>query len=325
MGLFDVANKIGAALGLGGKQGEHYQAAQLDSPGQRALNAEVEAQNSANVAGIVKDLQAGKISLKDALARAGSTAEMSAIASSPIAGSIVASEQVRSDPLTSGLLGEDGALSRAITEEKDLSSRGYSLQPEDYEAYGQGSDQIARNFAVEESSLASALADRGLASADSGVARQQFSGVQGNKFEHLGQLQRQIADDRMTKNLQRLTSTRDFVNSATNTGIGAQHNAFNRNLAGAENRTNTQGRAASGELAKYQAESAANQAAMESKLANKEVGLGDALSKGFLSGVQGGVSNATSSLFAPKGAPAGAPPPMGSKMTTNSKNYSNIS
>lgn len=107
------------------------------------------------------------------------------------------------------LLGGDIASTRA--EEADLRGRGYSLQPEDYEAYGQASGNIARMFGQQDANLASALRARGLSS--SGSAQTAFSGALGNKMERLGAMQRQIADQRMQSNLARLGQTRQHINS----------------------------------------------------------------------------------------------------------------
>jgi hypothetical protein len=289
--LGKILNTVGGVLGIGGSgQGEHYQAPTLESKGQRALGEEIDAYNSANVKALIDQLQRGEISLSEAVARTSSPAELAALASSPVGGSLVASQQVRTDPLSSGMFGDDGSLERAIAEERELAERGYSLQPEDYEAYGQASGDIARMFGQSEQSLAQALADRGLATADSGVARSEFSGLYGNKNEQLAGLQRQIANDRMEKNLQRLAQTRDFTARLGALGQDALNSAYSRNLSGAQQRTNTFAQAADADIGKYNAEQGAMQAAMESKLANKEMGLGDALTKGIFSGVQGAAS-----------------------------------
>lgn len=81
----------------------------------------------------------------------------------------------------------------------------YGLTSGDYQAYGEGSGNLARMFGSQESALAQSLADRGLAAAPSGAAQAGFSGIQGNKFEQLGQLQRQISNDRVN-------TARDQVN-----------------------------------------------------------------------------------------------------------------
>lgn len=132
-------------------------------------------------------------------------------------------KELQSNPILGQLFGQGGALSRANQQEQDLSSRGFSLQPEDYEAYGQGSGNIARMFGQNEQSLAQSLADRGLST--SGVAGQQFSGLLGNKQEQLAKLQMNIAQQRMQMNQQRLNDTRNFLSqmgSQAQQGINEQ-------------------------------------------------------------------------------------------------------
>lgn len=156
----------------------------------------------------------------------------SAAAIDPIQSSRIASQEVMNNPLLAGMYGESGALGRALGEEQDLSSRGYSLQPEDYEAYGQGSGQIARNFGQAETGLAEALSARGLS--NSGVANQAFMTSQGNKLEQLAGLQRKISDDRMKMNLQRLQQTRQFVQGMGGMAQEAQQQQFGRQQAAEE-------------------------------------------------------------------------------------------
>jgi len=104
-------------------------------------------------------------------------------------------------------------------EERKLASRGYSLLPEDYEAYGEASGNIAREFGGAENSLAQALASRGLST--SGSATRAFMGSQGNKLEQLAQTQRKIADDRMKTNMARLGQTRNFMSNLMGQQQGA--------------------------------------------------------------------------------------------------------
>lgn len=129
----------------------------------------------------------------------------------PLQGSRTATNEVQNNNILGQLFGNGGTLQNTVKQENDLSNRGFSLQPEDYEAYGQGSDQIARNFGNSQASLAQALASRGISgSAAAGTA---FAGSEGNKMEQLGQMQRQIANDRMNMNMQRLGQTRSFLSS----------------------------------------------------------------------------------------------------------------
>jgi hypothetical protein len=146
---------------------------------------------------------------------------------SPEGASQAAAKQVQTNPLFGQLFGPQGTLSRTAQQEQDLSSRGFSLQPEDYEAYGQESGNIARMFGSQEQGLAQALADRGLS--NSGVATQQFAGMYGNKQEQLAQLQRQIANDRMKMNLDRLQQTRSFLGTLGGQAQSAYGQQFQNN------------------------------------------------------------------------------------------------
>jgi hypothetical protein len=156
------------------------------------------------------------------------------IAMDPLTGSKMATEQVRDNPLFSGTFGEGGLQERMLAEEQELASRGYQLQPEDYEAFGQASDETARLFAQEEGALAQALAERGLASAPSGAAGVGFSGIMGNKLERLASSQRKIAADRMEMNRQRLNDVRQQSLQASQQASGLLQDQFGRNQAGVQ-------------------------------------------------------------------------------------------
>jgi hypothetical protein len=289
MGLFDsVTNAVGSLVGLGGGQGEYYQGGSLQNHGTTKLKNIVDAQSSANVKDIMQQMQEGKLSLAEAMSKTTNAAEQAALASSPIGSTLVASEQLRTDPLTSGQFGEGGSLSQALAEEKDLGSRGYSLQPEDYEAYGQASGNIARQFGQTENSLAQSLASRGLSQGNSGIAQAQFTGLQGSKNEQLGQMQRQIADDRMKSNLERLNSTRSYLTNLGSLGQQALGGIRSANMAGMDQMIGAANNLSGNERSDFSTQEAVNQASMTSKLANKEKSLGDAISGGLFSGVQGG-------------------------------------
>lgn len=141
----------------------------------------------------------------------------------PVLGQLFRSQQAN--------IGEIGGdISKARGEEADLASRGYKLQPEDQEAYGQAAGNIARQFGQAEGNLAHALASRGLS--NSGSATRSFMGSQGNKLEQLAQLQTNIADKRMQNNMQRLANTRDFMSNLMGQRAGMQGQAQNFALQG---------------------------------------------------------------------------------------------
>lgn len=151
-----------------------------------------------------------------------------------------ATNQVMNNPMLGQLFGKGGTLERTGQEEKDLAGRGYSLKPEDYEAYGQMSDQMARQFGTQESSLANALAGRGL-SFSGGAAGGGFSNIMGNKQEQIGQYARQIANDRMNMNMQRLGQTRNFLSNLANQGSQNIQSQWGRNLQGEQEKFNQAG------------------------------------------------------------------------------------
>lgn len=154
-----------------------------------------------------------------------------------VPGTRTATGEVQNNPILSQLFGQGGALERANAEEQNLASRGFSLQPQDFEAYGQGMGNIAREFDSAEGNLAQALANRGLS--NSGVANQAFMSSQGNKLEQLGQLQRQIANDRMRSNMERLSQTRNFLSNMGSQAQGAIQDQFGRQQSGEQMQRDT--------------------------------------------------------------------------------------
>jgi hypothetical protein len=209
MGIFDKAlNGVGSIFGLGGGQGEYYRAGQLDNSGTKSLKDILDARNSGKVADARSTLTSGG-SLSDALKGGLGTDELNQLATGPLTGSLVAQQQAMNDSLLAGLYGKGGQMEGAEAEANRLQNQGYKLQPEDYEAYGQASGNVARMFGQQEQSLAQALASRGLAAGGSGAGTAQFTGLMGNKYEQLGQMQRQIADNRMQNTMQRLQQTRE--------------------------------------------------------------------------------------------------------------------
>lgn len=124
-------------------------------------------------------------------------------------------DEIQNGPM-SGLYGKGGALDRSNSEEQKLAGQGFQLTPEDHEAYGQASGNVARMFGQADQGLSQSLSDRGLS--NSGIAGAAFSGAQGNKNEQLAGLQHQIADSRIKMNQDRLNSTRNFM---TQLGSGA--------------------------------------------------------------------------------------------------------
>lgn len=181
--------------------------------------------------GQIKDLEAKRQGMLDR-EQFGTDSGVHRLFQDPTTGSIAATEQVRGNDILKGTFGEGGLQDRLLAEEKDLGSRGYSLKPEDYEAYGQASDETARMFGQEESGLANALASRGLAAGDSGAAGVGYSGLMGNKSERLASAQRKIANDRMNMNQQRLQAVRSQALQTAQQGASAIQDQYGRNQQG---------------------------------------------------------------------------------------------
>ena len=192
------------------------------------------------------------------------------LATDPLTGSRLATDQVRDNAILGKLYGEGGALDRSNVEEQELAKRGFSLQPEDYEAYGQASGNVARMFGTQEQGLSQSLADRGLGAAPSGAAGVGFTGIQGNKMEHLAGLQRQIADNRMNMNLKRLNDTRDYMTKLGGMGENAIQNQYARNLSGVENAQGQDKEMADQLMSKYAGDISAYKGANEAGLASQE-------------------------------------------------------
>lgn len=204
----------------------------------------------------------------------------------------VAAQQVQGNPMLSGLFGKGGIMDSRIADEKDLSSRGYSLQPEDHEAFGQASNEIARQFGQEENSLAQALASRGLASGASGAAGVAYSGLHGNKLERLAASQRQIASDRMESNRKRLADVRGSVDKVGNQAAGALNDQFSRNMGAVQQ--HQQALKDAMEASSQEQNNINNQFGQQQATATS--GLGGAIGDGIKSGVYGGISGIGKSL-----------------------------
>lgn len=137
-----------------------------------------------------------------------------------------AEKAVQEGAFTKDLFGKDGLQSQISKEGTDLASRGYSLQPQDYEAYGQTAGDVSRLFGQQEQATSQNLARRGLMSAGSGAAGAAFSGIQGNKNEMLAQAQTNIAQKRMADTQQRLQANRNMQMNMANQGVGFQNQRY---------------------------------------------------------------------------------------------------
>jgi len=217
------------------------------------------------------------------------------LALDPLTATKFATEQVQNNPILGQLFGKDGTMSRTAGEEQRLSEQGFKLTPEDREAYGQISGDIARQFGQEEQGLAESLAQRGLASAPSGVAGQAYSGLAGNKMERLAKAQMDIADRRMQNTLQRLGQTRQFLGQLGSQGASAIQDQFGRSLAGRQQKVGERMGSIGAQQKQQQMEQDQLNTGFQQQESTRGPGLGEILGGiggGILGGVTGGLGTA---------------------------------
>jgi hypothetical protein len=199
-----------------------------------------------------------------------------------VRGTEIATEQVQKNPILGQLFGKDGTMSRTASEEQRLASQGFQLTPEDREAYGQASGDIARMFGQQEQDASKALARRGLGAGGSGAAGAMFSGLSGNKNEMLAKTQMDIANQRMQNTMQRLGQTRSFLQNLGQQAGGAIQDQFGRQNMGRNQR-----------ISELSALEGANAAAIQGKRDAFEEG---GLLKSFGRGLQTGAGTLGSQL-----------------------------
>lgn len=295
MPLGKIINAVGGLFGLGGGQGEHLQA-QTQNEALQQMAERQKIFGNEEVMRSLRDYGLGSMDSRTALTRTGLTGPQldefqTQFAVDPLSGSRFATEQVQQNPILGSLFGKGASMDRAAAEEQQLASRGYSLQPEDYEAYGQASGNVARLFGQQEQGLAQSLARRGLGASASGAALSGYAGLAGNKNEQLAQIQRQIADQRMNMNLQRLSQTRNYLTNMGQLGAQSIDQQFNRQLQGAQFKRQGLSDLAGKTTAQRSMENEANLAAIQDKRNAEKASLMDAVGGGILSGVSTRVSN----------------------------------
>lgn len=199
-----------------------------------------------------------------------------------------AQDEITNGSLTSGLFGQGGVQSQLQNEGNELASKGYQLNDQDREAYGQASGDISRQFGQQEQDASKMLARRGLGGGASGAAGATFSGLAGSKNEMLAKAQTDIAQKRMQDTTQRLQANRSMQQSLGMEGQGLKNNMAQqrfdnkgnalKNAAGIESGVNEQGRQAN-----------------EDAIGHKSKNIGDAWAEGKYSGTKSGEADATSS------------------------------
>ena len=299
LGIAMGKGPIAGALGLGGEQGEYFQA-QNDNPALAQLNAENAQVGDAGFQGGLQNYVNGGISGAQAM-QGLSAAQRDALMTGGDTGSRYATEQVQNNPIMGQIFGEGGQFGKdlafqneAMGRERDLQSQGFKLTNDDREAYGQASGDIARMFGQSENSLSQSLAQRGLSAGPSGAAAAQFSGLGGNKNEMLAKAQTDIANKRMQNTVQRIGQQQQFINQLqqNNTATGQLGNKaigdqYGRQLSGAENRQGQLNKAAGLNI---QQNAAVNEGNLQS-LQDKRGAKGGTLVEGFGKGLYAGAAN----------------------------------
>lgn len=307
MGLFGNVGKSVAGF-FGADNGDKAPAGQFGSLGLRDLQGMNSVYNSPNARAQMNEYAQGKMSLNDMLNASGEFKDPGAaqgyidmLASDPLTGSKLATEQVQSSPLFGQLFGQGGALSSALSKEQELQNKGFQLTPEDQEMYGQASGNIARLFGQQEQSAAQSLADRGLAAAPSGAAGALFSGLAGNKNEQLARAQMNIMQNRFQNTMQRIQQQQQFAAQLGGQAQTAVQSQFGRNQAGVEGRRQGLMGQAQLEQSQNNAQNKYNMDAAQFNAANKPVNIGDYAAAGVGSGVYNMSGGAFNTLFSGKG------------------------
>lgn len=146
----------------------------------------------------------------------------------------LADKGVQNSVLTRDVYGEGGLQGQLAKEQSQLANQGFQLTQDDRTAYGQAAGDIARQFGQQEQDISKSLARRGLASAGSGAALQQFAGAAGNKNEMLAGAQMQIAQKRYQDTQNRLQNVRNQMQSLAGQGSQLSQQRYAGKGAGLE-------------------------------------------------------------------------------------------
>lgn len=196
-------------------------------------------------------------------------------------GSNYATKQVQNNPILGQLFGNNGALSGALGKEQDLQKQGFQLTPDDKEAYGQASGDIARMFGQSENNLSQSLANRGLSAGPSGAAGASFSGLQGNKNEQLAKAQTNIANQRMQNTMQRIAQQQKFATDLGQQGASAINDQFGRQLSGSQHQRDTLAKSAGMTADQNNAQNQYGLQSAQYEQENKPANFGDMISSGI--------------------------------------------
>lgn len=292
-------NGVLESLGLSGAQGDYYNPS---NPALNQMNQDNQSVQDSSFQGLQDQYAQGNMSMGDAIGNSHTQAQKNQLATGATTGSQFATDQVRNNPILGKLFGDKGELNNSINTEQNLQNRGFSLQPQDVEAYGQESGNIARLFGQSENNLAQSLASRGLGGAPSGAAGAQFSGLNGNKNEQLAQAQMKIANDRMQNTMQRIGQQQQFISQLGQQAGNDINQQYERQLQGAQN---YQGNLENAAGAQNQFNNSSLASTQDKRNAAGKTLFG-ALGQGLYSGVASGSASAVGGGMGGKAGAAGA-------------------
>lgn len=302
-------NKLLSPLGLGGEQGESFQAGN-GNMALAQLNQGNDVFNNKAAMEALESYGAGDRSLKDVM-HLGSEGTndmtyLNQLATGATTGSRFATDQVQNNSILGQLYGKGGTLEDTVNKQKELQNQGYKLTPEDREAYGQASGDIARQFGSQQQGLAQSLADRGLSAGSSGAAGVGFTGLAGSQSEQLAKAQTDIADRRMQNTMARLGQNEQFLNQMSGGAETAINDQYGRQLAGAQNYQKNLQDTANTQIAQNSSANQSNLAAMQDKRGAAGKTIFGAVGQGLYNGVAGGGAKATSGAIGGLSGGAGA-------------------
>lgn len=287
---------LGDTFGLSGKQGEYYTPGglpQLRTGAEQQLANQGDIQNSGTAAGIYGGYGSGAQNEAQTLAAiqgqpAGDqTSLMRGLATGPVTGSRLATDEVQGNSILGGLFGQGGQLQQAENQYTDLANNGFQLGPTEQTAYGQQAGNISRLMGQQSNAAGQNLAMRGLS--NSGAAGATFSGLQGNQNEMLNSAMEGIRQQKVQDTMQRMNQTGQLMSSLGQQGANAIQQQYGRQQQGADTQQGVLAQGAGAEQAmnqaamgQWQGSQAANQASLDSKQAAKAPSLGEAFGAGLM-------------------------------------------
>lgn len=300
VGKTGVGQDIGNTLGISGAQGDYYQPGQqapLEFGASNAVGDESARTNNAQASNIYSQYASGQNSLGDTLSNidskgASSTALLRGLATNPVAGSKLATDQVQGNSILGGLFGKGGQLDQSEQQYSDLAKNGFTLGADEMGAYGQQAGNISRLFGQQGNQSANDLASRGLSS--SGAAGATFSGLAGNQNEMLNQAMNGIRQQKINDTIQRMQQTGSLMANLGQQGASAIQQQYDRQLQGVNQERGVLGAAAQAEAQRNAERSGQFGLDMQSQLASNEqkaAAKSPSLGQAFGAGLMGSASS----------------------------------